>query len=308
MHGDFTAALARLRQAKSTYEKNDEVARIVRSRDEVLARFQPLLQHDNIKDLTEEAIRPFFYFEHNKHWSGLVRQVNRVCGDMNEFRAVLTVLMDEDKPIEARLDEITGRIRGLGKGIVTALLLVAYPDRYGVWNSTSDGGLIAVGLMPNFAHGTSFGSRYAKINSVLNSLARELDVDLWTLDALWWMVQLETGEGLPESEELVPAAAGAVVEAETQFALERHLHHFLSDNWDATTLGRDWQIYTRPGEPEAGVEFACGIGRIDILARAVSDKLGRAAVILSDWRSGTAELTPLGKSSGTIPLEISSTD
>jgi hypothetical protein len=30
--------------------------------------------------------------------------------------------------------------------------------------------------------------------------------------------------------------------------------------------------------------------------------------MLSDWRSGKAKLTPVGKSSGTISLEIGSTD
>ncbi len=42
--------------------------------------------------------------------------------------------------------------------------------------------------------------------------------------------------------------------------------------------------------------------------RALSDKLDRAAAVLSDWRSGRAELTPLGKSSDAISLEVGSAD
>lgn len=261
--GDSSAALARLRQAKAAIGSNLEVKRVVDARDEVLARFGPLLQPDTVGDLTDEAIRPFFYMENNKHWSGLYRQVNRICGDMDAFRGVLTTLVDESQPIDVRLDQVAGQVKGLGKAILTALLLIAYPDRYGVWNNTSDGSLIQLGLMPEFAHGASFGTRYAQINEILNRLAEALEVDLWTLDALWWMVQMDEGDA---SDAEVPIDVQMVSEAEAQFALERHLQYFLFDNWDATLVGKDWKTYTRPGEPEAGFEFNCGVGRIDILA------------------------------------------
>ena len=38
--------------------------------------------------------------------------------------------------------------RAWAKGIITAILHVAYPNRYGVWNTTSDGALVELGLMP----------------------------------------------------------------------------------------------------------------------------------------------------------------
>ncbi len=266
-NSDLTAALGQLRQAKLACEKKDQIKTIIQARDVVIARFQPMLRPETVGDLAEEAIRPFFYFEHNKHWSGLFRQVNRVCSDMDAFRNVLRVLVDDDQPIDVRLDKVAGSIKGLGKGILTALLHVAYPDKYGVWNGTSEMGLMAVGLMPKFPSGASFGTRYKMVNDVLTRLADELEVDLWTLDALWWMATLE-GEDV--AEELVTELASA--DKAAQFALERHLHDFLVDNWPNTELGREWEIYNREGEPEAGVEFACNVGRIDILARHKTDR------------------------------------
>lgn len=266
-NGAFTAALAQLRQAKAACEKNDQISAIIQARDIVISRFQPMLRPESISDLSEEAIRPFFYFEHNKHWSGLNRQVNRVCSDMDVFRNTLKVLVDETAPIEDRLNMIVGTIKGLGKGILTAFLHVAYPEKYGVWNNTSHAGLLAVGLMPQFPRGASFSTRYKMINEVLVHLADVLKIDLWTLDALWWMASLGAEEAGEEQEIDLQEKDNA-----TQFALERHLHDFLVDNWSSTDLGKEWEIYSQDGEPEAGDEFVCDVGRIDILARHKTEK------------------------------------
>jgi RecB family endonuclease NucS len=68
---------------------------------------------------------------------------------------------------------------------------------------------------------------------------------------------VETEEGI------LPPGAGAAL----RFGLERHLHEFLRDNWDRTCLGKEWRMYAEEGNLEAGYEYPCGVGRIDILAR-----------------------------------------
>jgi hypothetical protein len=47
------------------------------------------------------------------------------------------------------------------------------------------------GVWPTFPRGASEGEKYEIINSVLLQLAKDSNVDLWTLDALWWMSKLE---------------------------------------------------------------------------------------------------------------------
>ena len=56
-------------------------------------------------------------------------------------------------------------------------------------------------------------------------------------------------------------------QAATRFAIERHLHDYLFDNWSQLDLAKDWELFTRDGEPDAGYEFPTPIGRIDLLAR-----------------------------------------
>lgn len=261
-------ALGQLRAAKAAMIDDLEIAEILESKDEVLARYSPAFQPDRIETLEEEVLRSFLRFENNHHWTGLHRQVNRVCADMSATRAALADLVDETRPISQRMQAVT-EIKGMGKGIITAVLHVAYPEKYGVWNNTSNDGLDALGLLPRLPRGASFGERYAAVNEVLVALASELEIDLWTLDTVWWFLDgTEEGEEVEPNKTPSPETVAVPPNSKTaRFALERHLHDYMFDNWDLLDLASDWDIYSREGEPEAGYEFRTPIGRIDLLAR-----------------------------------------
>lgn len=272
-HSFSDYALGQLRAAKAAMVEDDEINKILDAQDEVVARYGPSFQPGQIEAIEEDVLRSFLYIENNHHWSGLNRQVNRVCADMTATRAALADLVDESRPIAERMQAATD-IKGMGKGIITAILHVAYPGKYGVWNNTSNDGLVELGLFPEVERGASFGQRYAAVNGVLVALAHALDIDLWTLDAVWWFLDSEEEEAaaeqpLPFVSEGAPAAPNPKT---SRFALERHLHNYMFDNWNALDLAKDWDLYTRDGEPEAGYEFRTPIGRIDLLARHKRDR------------------------------------
>jgi hypothetical protein len=261
-------SVGRLRAAKAAMVDDVEISDIIEAKDEVLARYSPAFQPGRIEYIEEDVLRSFLYIENNRHWSGLNRQVNRVCTDMEATRAALLELVDETRPISDRMQAVTD-IMGMGKGIITAILHVAYPDKYGVWNNTSQDGLLDLGLFPQTPRGASFGQRYAAVNEVLVNLKEALKVDLWTLDTVWWFLHAEDDDDAsetsvspaPENHATLPSAKT------TRFALERHLHDYMFDNWDSLDIAQEWEIYTRDGEPEAGYEFRTPIGRIDLLAQ-----------------------------------------
>lgn len=195
----------------------------------------------------------------------------------------MLVLLDENRPIKDRYDYALSHVSGLGRAVATAILLVVYPDKYGVWNTTSEAALKVLDLWPRFERGQSEGKRYVKINDILNRLSRELGVDLWIFDAIWHYLLADMDSLRPhaiEDEESLgsnrPEGTGAEPAAESEcesqlFGLERHLHEFLRDNWDRTELGRSWALYREPGNDQAGYEYTCKIGpnklgRIDLLA------------------------------------------
>jgi hypothetical protein len=279
-------ALRKLRDLLDAMKQSQIWNDIVLPRDQVFSRFQRIFTPAHIPKLTAEEFKPILYYETNHHWNGLHRRGLRLVEDMSKLRKALAVLLDEASPLQARLDEVAGSINGFGKATITAILQVAYPKKYGVWNNTSEGGLVELGLYPEFDRGEKFGSCYVKINSVLTELATALEIDLWTLDALWWM--LRQGDVLPgagTAQITLDSKTPGLVSSQF-FGLERHLHDFLFDNWNTLELGREWEIYGIPGNEDAGYEFACPVGRIDILAK---HRTKRKVLIIELKRNDTSD-------------------
>ena len=263
MGTSYEPALTRLREILDGMETDQELRGLVEARNNVLTRYQPLFARPDIDGLTADAFKEFLLFKNNRHWTGLHRMGTAITADMDALRSALRTLLDESQPIEARLDNLlpkgTPQLKRLGKAVLTAVLLVAHPDQYGVWNGTSEAAMQDLGIWPKFTWGMPFGQRYTEVNEVLKRLAKEVGVDLWTLDSLWWRVV--------KPEESVAEAQAKEAE-EVTFGLERHLHDFLADNWEKTELGQEWDLLEEGGDIKGyGYERPTPIGRIDLLAR-----------------------------------------
>ncbi len=262
----FQSACARLKSIHSSIHADDELGKIITARDEVLRKYQPMFSSDNLVDLTWEQFYGFLLFKNNRHWTGLNRAGSAIEGDFVLFKEKLHFLLDEEEPITDRLDssldKATGhKIKGFGKGIATAILTVAYPEKYAVWNGTSEGAMIQLGVWPKFERKQSIGSRYEQINAIIGQMAGEVGVDLWVLDALFWRALDTVEASLNEQEE-------AINEDVQRFGLERHLHHFMRDNWDHLGLSDEWELVREGGDIDGyGCERPTSIGRIDLLAK-----------------------------------------
>ena len=253
--------IGELREALPRLKASPFYREILESQGPVLARFRPVFSVEHLPQLTADEFQSFLLMDNNHHWTGLHRQGSRICSDMEKLRKALAILLDESHDVDKRLDEAVMMVSGMGKNIATAILLVSNPDRYGVWNNRSEAVMKRLNTWPDFDWGESFGSRYVKVNQILLQIRDVLESDLWTLDALWWFLDeekngQENGNGEPSS-----AKEGQ------SFGLERHLHEFMRDNWSRIELGKDWMIYQEPGDEEAGYEYPCDVGRIDLLAK-----------------------------------------
>ena len=273
-----TDPIAFLRLAHRRNVNQGVVGEILAARDDVIAEFGTIFSLEKLGELTAETFKSFLLFENNQHWWGIHRHQTAITADMPKLREVLALLLDEEQPIADRLDQIVrpgqaNLVRGLGKAVLTPILLVVYPETYGVWNSVAESAMKRLALWPAFERGSTFGSNYALVNSVLLRTAQELGVDLWTLDGLWWateqsdaeldgpslVVESELSAGTEEPFRSGPASDAAM------FSLERHLHEFLRDNWAQTELGQEWMLYEEGGDL-VGYEYPTGVGRIDLLA------------------------------------------
>jgi hypothetical protein len=200
----YDLALEKFRRILTSPETKQQVRYVIESRDAVLARYRPVFQFENIVNLTEDDFRSFLYFENNRHWSGLYRHVTTLTEDMDALREAITILLNPALPLASRYDKAVGRMKGLGKAVATAILLVSSPNEYGVWNNTSEQALKQVGLWSVFVRGKTPGQQYERLNQLLKQISGDLGIDLWTLDALMWGIFPEDEEAEAEIEESLP--------------------------------------------------------------------------------------------------------
>lgn len=249
----------------------DEIRAIIAAKAAVLSRYQQVFASENLSGLTEDEFRGFLYFRNNHHWIALQRMGPAICSDMDRLRNALRILLKEDRPIRDRLNDLmpsgASYVPRLGKAVLTPILLIVYPDRYGVWNQVSEAALKVLHVWPQFEPSTSFGDRYELVNGTLVQLAAAVGVDLWILDALLWRAADLVDASLHDDVGNVAVLPLPADESRARFGLERHLHEFLRDNWAHTELGSEWKLYEEDGDPEAGYEYPCDVGRIDLLAK-----------------------------------------
>jgi hypothetical protein len=250
--GDLQGRLAQLKTGKGDTDN------IIGSREQVFAKYRPIFSVEHVPELSRDEFTSFLYFENNHHWSGLYRKGLQAAEDMERLRAGLGLLLDQNKPIRDRFSKALEQVLGIGKGIASGILLVAYPEQYGVWNNASESALRQLGIWPTFEKGEGIGAKYERINALLTRLKCDLDTDFWTLDALMWYCSRPQEElsGVEQDSQ----------SHDSSFALERQLEEFLLENWDRTPLSKEWAIYRTAEEPEAGNQYPTDVGPIDILA------------------------------------------
>jgi hypothetical protein len=278
----YQKALSHLRDAlcKVSHDSPNELCRIAAeirdAKDKVREHFVPIFSPENIGKLTADEFKGFLLFKNNHHWDSLHRQGGWMTADMQLLRDALKLLADETLPLCTRLERLRPTnadpmVKGLGRAVITAILQVLYPEKYGVVNNFAEAAMREIGVWPEMPRGTGLADRYKRINDVLVRIAGDLGIDLWTLDMLWWRVSpsriqrgSQSGEiGAPASVVTTPE----FLDGEYGFGLERYLHEFLVDNWSLTVLGSDWDLLEEDGEIVGSHYNTREVGEIDLLAK-----------------------------------------
>jgi len=248
------------------------------AKESVISKHAPLFSLENLDKLTADDFKSFLLFKNNQHWASLHRQNSWMTADMDKLREALKLLINESLPVKTRLNKLRPNngdpmVKGLGRAVITAILQVVYPEKYGVVNNTAEKGMMKLTLWPEFPRGYSFGERYEAINKILLEVAEGLGIDLWTLDMLWWRAaptHTPVGGATNVEDETEAVLEGTV--AEGTFGLEKYLHEFLVDNWDVTELSNEWSLLEEDGEIVGSHYYTGEVGEIDLLAKHKSDK------------------------------------
>jgi hypothetical protein len=178
---------------KEEYLRLDDHENIIPNRDKVLNNYKDIFSSKKIRNISWDQFSGFLKFENNNHWQGIDLQIklgNYLKNNFDNVVNALSTLLDETKPISERFN-LANDIKDLGKAKISPILLIAYPDKYGVWNSVSEWCLKTLGIwlycLPNKSEKKlSDGEVYEGVNKVLLKLSEIMEVDLWTLDAIFW--------------------------------------------------------------------------------------------------------------------------
>jgi len=81
-----------------------------------------------------------------------------------------------------------------------------------------------------------------------------------------------------------------IIENPTSFALEKHLEHFLVENWELTDLGKNYDIYQENGE-KIGQQYLTDTGPLDILAI----KKDNSEILVVELKKGRASDIVVGQ-------------
>lgn len=249
----------------------------VQSQKAAMEYYGKYFRPENLESVTREGFRDFLLIKNNKHWSGIHRQP-QIYEEMNRLRKCLGILLDESKPIEKRLDTVMPKgkppfIAGLGRAVLTPILMCVYPDKYSVYNRISDEGLNMLGRN-TIRDADAFSKRYVSLNTACHQLSDEISQPLYLIDSMFSLMV----HGV-ESPLTTPAATAGISgeiaqqdddlpaanDESASFSLEKYLQEFIVSNWDRTPLAKTLDIYLE--DEEKAVEFNTGVGEIDILAR-----------------------------------------
>ena len=168
---------------------------MVKDRDSVYREYGRILDPANLSRLTDDEFKGFLLYENNRHWWGIHRHQAKLVADMDRLRNTLSVLLDESRPIVHRLDWIESTaapkpLPGIGPAVITPILHVVYSDRYGVWNSISESAMRRLEVAALQLKGR-VSQEVLAVNSSIHTAATEVGVDLWTIDSIWWLTELE---------------------------------------------------------------------------------------------------------------------
>ena len=126
-----TLFLKAVTNVKESYNHADD--------NKVIKRYGQIFHPDNIYKITKDDFISFLSFKNNKHWHGIQRLSSMITQDMDRLKDGLKILLDESKPIYERLDVLMplkgdNYVKGLAKAVLTPILSIVYPNKYGVYN------------------------------------------------------------------------------------------------------------------------------------------------------------------------------
>ena len=160
---------------------------------------------------------------------------------MRKLRGTLAELLDENHPVQDRLNRIVDKgslhIEGLNRAVLTPILMCVYPEKYAVYNAISAKALTRLGRNPAKSN-QSLGEQYAAINKMCHEIKNEIGQPLYLVDVMFSLMIRHPGGTIDDT-----VLEQAQEQAETE-------HAFDPDNVQDARERIAASIVRRRGQPQ----------------------------------------------------------
>jgi len=165
----------------------------ISARKQAYLKFREKFYPDKIHDLEQisKDFKEWLLFRNNLSWTTLQRTGYQALRKPERLADLLFLLQNDELDVGERVRRgLKGKekVRGIGQGILTALLHTFYDDKYCVWNSRTKETLEILRRPPKMRTGSDIGETYKEVNGKLHELAEELSTDLTTIDGFMWFI------------------------------------------------------------------------------------------------------------------------
>jgi len=130
----------------------------------------------------------FLDFKNNLHWKGIGRNKTEITQNRDKLGKTMLTLIDPGTSESKRISVFDKGselfIPGLNKATITPILMIAFPDKYGVWNERSIKALTNLHLYSKFFTADKQSEKYRAINEILVNLSHKTGLSLWHLDCV----------------------------------------------------------------------------------------------------------------------------
>lgn len=158
-------------------QKNEE------EKKEVLNKYGKKFNVNEIEGLEFDALKEFSDFKNNHHWKNIFRHHNEIKENYEKNKRALKILVDPSGgTVYERLYESYKISKGIGPALLTAILMVEFPETCGVLNRVSYEFLEAFNLIAFPNNTVSYIRNYSKANEIILKLKELTQIDLWMLD------------------------------------------------------------------------------------------------------------------------------
>ena len=158
------------------------------------------IQPDVIRAMADEELKIKFlnYFNSNGGNKQAFNALNRdrIIRDIDKFRRTIYYLLDESISIKERVNQVLKgdyKISGLGRGLMAAFLNDFKPEKYCIWNNSTEIGLDVLGWK-NDIQGDNLGMKYQVVLELLNkmrNLRPDLNLTLDNIDQFLFVISAE---------------------------------------------------------------------------------------------------------------------